>query len=101
MGVELEMGLLGSHQTDNAAAAIAAALVLQKDGFPSIEKGAIREGITSARMPGRFQVCPCVIPAQSLGMNAAAGPLCVLCLCDPLLICTTYLQIALSGKLIC
>ena len=68
------MRLLGGHQLDNAAAAIAAALVLQKDGFPSIDERAITEGVVSARMPGRFQVCYPRCLWQPCCMSTAATP---------------------------
>lgn len=43
--------LPGAHQLDNAAAAIAATVALQ----PEISDDAVREGIASARIPGRLE----------------------------------------------
>ena len=54
----MDMQLLGQHQLDNAAAAVAAALQLRDNGFPRITADSIAEGLASARMPGRFQVIP-------------------------------------------
>ena len=89
------MGLLGSHQADNAAAAIAAALVLQRDGFPSIDERAITGGIACARVPGRFQVRrPRVNP---LGKCAAVALTCV-CAKAPLITCAAALHVTFEGS---
>ncbi len=47
---------MGDHQLDNAATAIAAARLLKGDGFPQINEDAIAEGLSTASLPGRFQV---------------------------------------------
>ncbi len=51
----LRIPLLGRHQGANAAAAVAAAELLQGHGF-RIDQEAIAEGLTEARWPGRMQV---------------------------------------------
>ena len=48
---------MGEHQLDNAATAIAAARILQLDGFPQICADAIAKGLSAANLLGRFQVC--------------------------------------------
>ena len=48
--------LPGEHQLENAIAACRAALMLRKQGW-RVEDGAIREGISSTRWPGRLQRC--------------------------------------------
>jgi dihydrofolate synthase/folylpolyglutamate synthase len=52
---EVTLGLLGAHQRSNAAAAVAAALLLSDAGF-AIGPSAVAEGLASARWPGRFEV---------------------------------------------
>lgn len=51
----LHIGLLGRHQAANAAAAIAAAELLQDQGF-RISREALSEGLANARWFGRMQV---------------------------------------------
>lgn len=53
----LEIGLLGGHQVQNAALALAACHHLRRRGWPLTE-AAIRDGFASAAWPGRFQVVP-------------------------------------------
>jgi dihydrofolate synthase / folylpolyglutamate synthase len=52
---DLELGLLGVHQIENAAAAVAAADLLRARGLP-IDDAAIRAGLRAARWPARLQV---------------------------------------------
>ena len=52
---EVRLGLRGRHQVANAAAAIALAETLQKDGF-AIPREAIIHGIESAVHPGRLEI---------------------------------------------
>lgn len=52
---DLELGLLGVHQIENAAAAVAAADLLRARGLP-IDDAAIRAGLRDARWPARLQV---------------------------------------------
>lgn len=47
--------LLGHHQLDNAAAAVAALEVLSERGF-AIKKDAIAEGLAKVEFPGRLQI---------------------------------------------
>ena len=51
----LKIRLLGGHQAANAAAAVAAAELMQDQGF-RIAQEAIAEGLAKARWPGRMQV---------------------------------------------
>ncbi|HLV97711.1 MAG TPA: folylpolyglutamate synthase/dihydrofolate synthase family protein [Ktedonobacterales bacterium] len=51
----LELRLLGTHQLENATAAIAAAEQLQQAGA-SIDEAAIRQGLQAVNWPGRLQV---------------------------------------------
>lgn len=46
--------LLGAHQVDNAATAVAAAFALRTRGF-QVDDDAIREGIARTRWPGRLE----------------------------------------------
>jgi dihydrofolate synthase/folylpolyglutamate synthase len=51
----LELGLLGEHQVENATLAVALAETLRDAGLP-ITEAAIRHGLREARWPGRLQV---------------------------------------------
>jgi dihydrofolate synthase/folylpolyglutamate synthase len=51
----LTMGLAGPHQAVNGATALAAAEVLVEEGW-DISPEAVREGLRSARWPGRFEM---------------------------------------------
>ncbi|CAL8468705.1 g8245 [Coccomyxa elongata] len=55
-GTEVNLQLMGDHQLDNAATATAAACLLKGDGFPQINEDTIAEGLSTASLPGRFQV---------------------------------------------
>lgn len=50
-----ELGLMGAHQVDNAAAALMTLQVLNKYFALYIEEEHIREGLSAARWPGRFE----------------------------------------------
>ena len=52
---DLQSGLAGAHQLDNAAVAIAGAYFMKKKGY-SIENSAIRNGIQNVRWPGRLEL---------------------------------------------
>jgi len=52
---DLELGLLGEHQLENAAAAVAVADALA-DRIPQIDERAIREGLRTVRWQARLQV---------------------------------------------
>jgi dihydrofolate synthase/folylpolyglutamate synthase len=52
---DLELGLLGEHQLENATAAVAAAEHLRAAGLP-VDEAAIRAGLRDARWPARIQV---------------------------------------------
>ncbi len=51
---DLQTGMLGSHQADNAALAIAAAVELRKSDW-TINDDAIRAGLQGARLAGRME----------------------------------------------
>lgn len=53
---DLELGLRGGFQHDNAAAALAA-LAAVRDRLP-VGEAAVRRGLREARWPGRFEVIP-------------------------------------------
>lgn len=54
---DVRLRLLGSHQLDNAAAAVAAAACLRRHGLERISLPAVAAGLEAATLPGRFQVC--------------------------------------------
>ena len=51
----LNLSLRGRHQYGNAAVALAVVELLSRDGFP-VPEAAIREGLATARWPGRLEV---------------------------------------------
>lgn len=51
----LRLGLLGTHQRENAACAVAAIQCLIRSGFP-VSDSAIREGLASVNWPARIEV---------------------------------------------
>ncbi len=51
----LELSLLGEHQLENAAAAVAAVEELRAAGL-QVDEAALREGLRTVRWPGRLQV---------------------------------------------
>lgn len=55
--VDVSLKMLGGHQLDNAAAAIAAAACLKRQGFAKITLPAVVQGLEEATLPGRFQLC--------------------------------------------
>jgi dihydrofolate synthase/folylpolyglutamate synthase len=52
---QLELSLLGEHQLENAAAAVAAVDELRPAGL-HVDEAALREGLRTVRWPGRLQV---------------------------------------------
>jgi len=54
-GYELSIPLLGQHQLENAATAVAALEILAEKGF-SISKESIVKGLAQVSWPGRFQI---------------------------------------------
>jgi dihydrofolate synthase/folylpolyglutamate synthase len=50
----VQLGLLGDHQYDNAAVAVAALSALKELGLP-VPVAALRRGLTAARWPGRLE----------------------------------------------
>ena len=53
---DLKLSLVGKHQLDNAAAAIAAAHVVREQGLGSITQESVEQGLQQAQLPGRLQV---------------------------------------------
>ena len=53
---ELKLQLLGQHQLDNAAAAIAAACVLREQGVGDISQDSMVTGLQQTKLLGRLQV---------------------------------------------
>jgi folylpolyglutamate synthase len=53
---DVQLQLVGSHQTGNVQTAVAAALLLRQRGWDSITEEAIAAGLQQAWLPGRFQV---------------------------------------------
>lgn len=54
--VNYEIGMPGVYQRKNAAAAIEAAQLLAREGYPQITQEAIAEGIRDARWQGRMEI---------------------------------------------
>ncbi len=54
---DLSIGLLGRHQTMNAALAVAAAAALGGRGYP-VREEALRTALRDCRIPGRMEVIP-------------------------------------------
>ena len=54
--VNYEIGMPGVYQRKNAAAAIEAAQLLAREGYPQITQEAIAEGIRDARWQGRVEI---------------------------------------------
>jgi len=53
---DLSISMFGKHQTENAALAVVAAALLQKEHSFPIEDHHIREGLQKAYWPGRFEI---------------------------------------------
>ncbi len=53
---QLEISMIGRHQTENAALAVCAATYLQKKNWQHINDQAIRDGLKKAYWPGRFEI---------------------------------------------
>jgi dihydrofolate synthase/folylpolyglutamate synthase len=52
----LEIKMIGKHQTENAALAVAALQHLQSTGLVRLGEKAIREGLVASYWPGRFEI---------------------------------------------
>jgi dihydrofolate synthase / folylpolyglutamate synthase len=52
----LEMGMIGKHQTENASLAVVALQYLNDKNLVSVNEQAIRNGLSVAYWPGRFEV---------------------------------------------
>jgi len=53
---DVEIELIGAHQTQNAATALTTILALRKEGIVSISDEAIRKGLKGAKWNGRLEV---------------------------------------------
>ncbi|MGG3469243.1 folylpolyglutamate synthase/dihydrofolate synthase family protein [Neobacillus pocheonensis] len=53
---QLEISMIGQHQTENAVLAVCAAQYLSQKGFHHFTEQAIRKGLMSAYWPGRFEI---------------------------------------------
>lgn len=53
---QLNISMFGKHQTENAALAVKAALILDSEHHFTIEESHIREGLHDAYWPGRFEI---------------------------------------------
>lgn len=53
--MQLKIGMLGTHQVENAATAYAALLVANEHGL-AVNESAIERGFAAARWPGRFEL---------------------------------------------
>jgi dihydrofolate synthase / folylpolyglutamate synthase len=67
---DLHLGLIGRHQVENAALAVAAALALEKRGFV-VPDSAIREALANVRLPGRIEI---VRAAPTVLIDGAHNP---------------------------
>lgn len=66
----VRLGLAGLHQVENLATAMEALQVLQELGFP-LEAARLRQGLESARWPGRFWEVPSL---ERVWMDGAHNP---------------------------
>lgn len=53
---QLEINMIGQHQTENASLAVSAAQFLHQKGLFHISEQAIRSGLKKAYWPGRFEI---------------------------------------------
>lgn len=53
---ELDISMIGGHQTENASLAVMAAQYLNRKGFFLLSEQDIREGLKQAYWPGRFEI---------------------------------------------
>ncbi|MDE0021880.1 MAG: Mur ligase family protein [Candidatus Poribacteria bacterium] len=68
----LRLRMLGAHQVENAAAAVAAALALRREGW-QIPLEAMRRGLEETRLHGRFQTAQ-ALDGRTLVLDAAHTP---------------------------
>lgn len=68
---DVRLRLLGEHQLDNAAAAVAAAACLRQHGLDRIGLQAVAAGLEAATLPGRFQLCQFQEDADAAAAAAA------------------------------
>lgn len=73
----MRLQMLGPHQLDNAAAAVAAASVLRGQGLGHISQDSIVQGLQQTKLPGRLQVrqaclqCTCCCLCTKPGSTVA------------------------------
>jgi dihydrofolate synthase/folylpolyglutamate synthase len=65
-----ELGLVGTHQIENAAVACAIADALADAGYP-ITRNSVEVGLTGARLPGRWEI---VSDSPSIILDGAHNP---------------------------
>lgn len=68
---DVRLRLLGAHQLDNAAAAVAAAAQARRCGLERIDLQSVAAGLEAAQLPGRFQVCQFAEDAEAAAAAAA------------------------------
>jgi hypothetical protein len=68
---DVALRLLGAHQLDNAAAAVAAAACLRQHGLERIDLQAVAAGLEAAVLPGRFQACQLEEDSEAAAAAAA------------------------------
>jgi dihydrofolate synthase/folylpolyglutamate synthase len=74
-GVEAALPLLGAHQVENAAAAVAALDALREAGRVELDESAFAGGLASVRWPGRLEVLrerPLVVADGAHNRDSAA-----------------------------
>jgi dihydrofolate synthase/folylpolyglutamate synthase len=70
----LQVGLLGAHQAQNAALAIALLDALREQGLvPALDEKAVRHGLATARWPGRLELLPDTLYGRVL-LDGAHNP---------------------------
>lgn len=70
----VSLGLVGQHQLENAATALGATACLRQAGL-TIPDDALRRGLGSARLAGRFEVVPApAVSALSPALGSVAPP---------------------------
>jgi folylpolyglutamate synthase/dihydropteroate synthase len=65
--------MLGAHQLDNAAAAVAAAACLRRHGLRRVDLAAVAAGLAAATLPGRFQLCQFTDDSEAARAGQAGG----------------------------
>jgi dihydrofolate synthase/folylpolyglutamate synthase len=85
---DIELGLKGRHQADNAGVVLAACEALRDLGFPNIDDAAVREGLKNVHHAGRMEIVshePLVILDGAHNLPAAKA-------------CADYIKAAYADK---